>query len=63
MRATIALEDNSFKEDFCFMTDTRYLYQYFLEKSQTNKKETPLQTIKKQQKKKSKGGKKHGQLH
>jgi hypothetical protein len=45
------------------MTDTRYLYQYFLEKSQTDKKETPPQTVKKQQDKKSKGGKKHGQLH
>ena len=45
------------------MTDTRYLYQYFLEKSQTDKKKTSPQAVKKQQNKKSKGGKKDGQLH
>jgi len=44
------------------MTDTRYLYQYFLEKSQSEKNKPEPQAVKKQHKKKSKGGKKHGQI-
>lgn len=39
-----------------FMTDTRYLYEYFLEKSQTDTKRPEPQKVKKP--KKSKGGKK-----